>query len=194
MKKNSLKILIAAALVMLVTGTLTGCSSKKESATVATQRIVEAQEMVKTVTLSLAEVKTEGENTKDITLRLTLNNPEKKPITSVQAWLAYNPKVLQGLSIDTDKSAFEIVAPYDNNFDQIAGLVMLGRSSATPVSDKEIVIADLHFKRMAEGAAMIEAYDFRPNLEGHTSANTMLDGSAVNILLKPVSPLVIINN
>jgi len=180
-------------MVVLVTSALTGCTSKKEanneSNNVGVQRIAEAQEMVKAVSISLTEV----ESKDDVTLRLALVNPEKKPITSVQAWLAYNPDVLEGVSIDTKNTAFDIVAPYNNNFDQVAGLVMMGRSSADPVSDKEIVIADLHFKRIAEGAAMIEAYDYRQNLEGHTSANMMLDGTPVNILIKPPTPLLIIN-
>lgn len=180
-------------MVVLATSALTGCTSEKEakneSRNVGVQRIAEAQEMVKTVGLLLTEV----EGKEDITLRLTLSNPEKKPITSVQAWLAYNPDVLEGVTIDTKNTAFDIVAPYDNNFDQVAGLVMIGRSSADPVTDKEIVIADLHFKRIGEGAAMIEAYDFRQDLEGHTSANMMLDGLPVNILIKPQTPLLIIN-
>lgn len=186
---NSIKILIATAMVMLVTSALTGCTSEKDASTVGVQRIAVAQEMKKTVSLSLAKV--QGED--DVVARLMLSNPEKKPITSVQAWLAYNPEVLEGVSIDTKETAFELMAPYDNDFDQEAGLVMLGRSSAEPVSDKEIVIADLHFKRIGDGAAMIEAYDFRQDLEGHTSANMMVDGVPVNILIKPQTPLVIIN-
>lgn len=187
---NSVKILIAGAMVALLTSALTGCASKKqESNSVGVQRISEAKEMIKTVSLSLSEV----ENKDGIVVRLMLSNPEKKPITSVQSWLTYNPKVLEGVSIDTKETAFELMAPYNNNFDQAIGLVMLGRSNAEPVSDKEIVIADLHFKRIGEGAAMIEAYDFRQDMEGHTSANMMLDGKPVNILMEPQIPLVIIN-
>ncbi len=188
MKINSIKILIAAVIIMLASNVLVGCASKDVSE-VGVERIEAAQEMKKTVNLSLIEV--EGED--DMVLRLILDNPEKKPVTSVQAWLAYNPNFLHGVSIDTKVSAFELMAPYDNDFDEIVGLIMLGRSSASPVSDESITIAEIHFDKVADGAVMIEAYDYRHDLTGHTSANMMLDGVPINILLKPQSPLLIIN-
>lgn len=185
---NSVKILIAAAMILIATNVLAGCTPSDVSE-VAMQRIEEAQEMKKNVSLMLTQV--EGQD--DVMVRLALNNPEKKPVTSVQAWLAYNPDTLKGVSIDTSVSAFELMAPYDNDFDHDLGLVMLGRSSASPVMDKEIVIVDIHFERAADGAAMIEAYDYKQTMLGHTSANMMLDGNPINILLKPQSPLLIIN-
>ncbi len=185
---NSVKILIAAAMILIATNMLSGCAPKNVSE-VGVERIEAAQEMKKTVSLSLTEV--EGED--DIVVQLALQNPEKKPVTSVQAWLAYNPNTIKGLSIDTKASAFELMAPYDNDFDHDLGFVMLGRSSATPESGKEIMIAEIHFEKTADGAVMIEAYDFKQTLLGHTSANMMLDGDPINILLKPQSPLLIIN-
>lgn len=189
MKKQSIKILIAAGMVMLATNALTGCTPNGEVSKVGVERIAAAQEMKKTVNLLL----TEAEEGEDMVVRLALDNPEKKPVTSVQAWLTYNPDVLKGVSINTENSAFELMAPYDNDFDHVAGFVMLGRSNATPVDDKEITIAEIHFEKIGEGAAMIEAYDYKQDLEGHTSANMMVDGVPMNILLKPQSPLLIIN-
>lgn len=186
--KQSIKVLIAAGMVMLATNALAGCTPDGEVSEVGAERIAAAQEMRKTVSLLL----TEAEVGEDIVVRLVLDNSEKKPVTSVQAWLTYNPDVLKGVSIDTKNSAFELMAPYDNDFDHEAGLMMLGRSSATPVEDEEITIAEIHFERVGEGAAMIEAYDYRQDLTGHTSANMMLDGVPMNILLKPQSPLLII--
>ncbi|MBU0705611.1 hypothetical protein KJ657_05435 [Patescibacteria group bacterium] len=189
MNLKSVKILIAAAIVVISANLLAGCSPKNVSEA-GMERIAEAQEMKKTVKLSLVQVKADD---KGFVLRLMLDNPEKKPITSLQAWLAYNPDDLKGISIDTAVSAFELTAPYDNNFDNEAGLMMLGRSAVSAVNDKEIVVADLHFGRVSDGVAMIEAYDYKQDLTGHTSANMMLDGAPVNILLKPQSPLLILN-
>ena len=70
---------------------------------------------------------------------------------------------------------------------------MIGRSSAKPVRDEKIMVAEIHFERTGEGAAMIEAYDYRQDLTGHTSANMMQNGTPVNILLKPQVPLPIIS-
>lgn len=186
---NSLKIIIAAVLIIAASNMLVGCTPK-ESSEVGVKRIEEAQEMKKTVNLYLVAVK---DTTNEAVVQLVLDNPEKKPITSVQAWLAYNPSVLKGVKIDVEQSAFELKAPYDNDFDQESGLLMLGRSTAKATKDNKIVVAQIHFERVDEGAAMIEAYDYRQDLTGHTSVNTMIDGAPVNILLKPQSPLPIVS-
>ena len=187
MKFSSIKIIIAATIVLIASNLLVGCTSEASEA--GLKRLEEAQEMKKTVSLYLVA----KEDTSDAVVQVVLDNPEKKPITSVQSWLAYNPEVLKGVSLNTEDSAFELEAPYDNDFDDEAGLVMIGRSSAKPVRDEKIMVAEIHFERTGEGAAMIEAYDYRQDLTGHTSANMMQNGTPVNILLKPQVPLPIIS-
>ena len=184
---SSIKIIIAAVVILAASNLLTGCSS--EPSEVGLKRLEEAQEMKKTVSLYLVAVQDAAD---DAVVKIVLDNPEKEPLTSVQAWLAYNPEVLKGVSLNTEDSAFELEAPYDNDFDQETGLVMIGRSSARPVRDEKAVVAEIHFERTGEGAAMIEAYDYRQDLTGHSSANVMKDGVPVNVLLKPQSPLPII--
>lgn len=181
---KSIKILIATALIMFASNALAGCTPKSASEA-GIQRIAEAQEMKKTVILSLRK----ADDQNGLTFDLMLLNPDEKPLTSVQTWLSYNPDLLKGVSIDTSASAFGLTAPYVNDFDQEAGLLTLGRSNASPVSDKEIRVARVYFEKRHDGVVMIEAYDYRPDLEGHTSANMMVDGSPVNVLLKPQTPL-----
>jgi hypothetical protein len=185
---ESLKILIAAGVLILASSALIGCTPSGNVSEVGIERIEAAQEMKKNVELQLAEV--EGED--DVVVQMLLNNPENRPITSVQAWLTYNPELLKGVSINTSRSAFELTAPYDNDFDHETGLMMLGRSTSTPIEDEQIMIAEVHFTRVSEGVAMIEAYDFKQDLVGHTSANMMFNEAPVNVLLKPESPLLII--
>lgn len=185
---HSIKILIAAAIVLVITNALSGCAPKGVSE-VGLGRIADAQQMKKTVSLSLNEVKGD----EDVTVQLILDNPDNRPLTSVQAWLTYNPDVLKGVSIETESSEFELQAPYDNDFDHEAGLVMIGRSSAVPVLDAEPLVVEIRFERIGEGAAMIEAYDYKQDLQGHASANIMFDGQPLNLLLKPDAPLLIIN-
>lgn len=182
---DSIKVLIAAAVVVLSSSVLGGCSSANISE-VGVQRIQEAHEMKKTVRLNLVEV----EGNHDINLQLTLDNPEKKEITSVQAWLSYNPKLLQGASIDVSNSDFDLMAPYNNDFDSESGLLMLGRSSSVSTSEEKLLVAELKFDRIEKGVAMFEAYDYQPDLQsGHTSVNMMFDEVPLNILLKPEAPL-----
>ena len=70
--------------------------------------------------------------------------------------------------------------------------MMLGRSNSTPVTDKTIHVAVATFDVLDEEGATIDAYDYREDLTGHTSANTVTDGKAYNILVKPDSPAHII--
>ncbi len=185
---NSIKILLAAIIVILASNLLVACSPVGVSEA-GVKRIEEAQTLKKTVQLRLEE-----QIGKDIQLKIILDNPEKMPVTSAETWLTYNPKLLTGLELDTSNSAFELAAPYSNDFDQNAGLVMLGRSTATPIMDAEILIAEIRFKKIVDGAAMIEAYDYKHNLKGHTSVNMMVGNDPLNILLKPESPLFIIED
>lgn len=187
MKFSTLKILIAAAFILVVSSVLSACGSQGNSE-LGVERIQEVQEMKKSVELALTQIEGETDNV----VRITLKNPEKRPVTSVQAWLAYNPDHLRGISVDTTQSAFGLMAPYDNTFDQEGGLLMLGRSNTEPVSDAEIVVADVHFQKITDGTAMIEAYNYRQDISGHSSVNMMLDGAPLNILIKPPSPLIAI--
>lgn len=171
---------------MLASSILTGCGTVHGFSKAGITRIYEAQELKKTAELELLPVPSaEGR----VTLKLVIENPEKKPITSVQSWLSYNPDVLSGAALRTEESPFHIVAPYDNGFDQDAGLVMIGRSTETPVDDEEILVAEIEFEKTADGTAMIEAYDYTSDLTGHSSVNMVIDETPYNILLKPDVPL-----
>jgi len=183
--KQSLKIVLAAVVVMFATNFLTSCDSQ-ESLPIGVQRLEMVQEFKKTVSMELIDLSNEeGE----VNIRIILKNPENSEITSAQTWFSFNPAVLEGLSISTDESDFDFTAPYDQDFDQATGLVMIGRSSADPLSDAEIVVADISFKKVGDGAVMIESYDYKQDLSGHTSVN-MVDGETpYNLLLKPKSPL-----
>lgn len=185
---KSLKIIFAAVIIILVSSYLVGCNLPGVSSEGAA-RIQEAQSLKKTVSMKLVEVP-ESDNVK---LQLVLENPEKEPITSFQAWLTYNPDHLEGVAIHTDESPFELMAPYENDFDDAMGLIMVGRSTKSPITDEEIVALELELNKLSEGVTMIEAYDYKQDLTGHTSVNKVENEAAFNVLLKPDSPLISIN-
>jgi hypothetical protein len=194
------RILIATALIILISGFLTGCDLvTQETGTTATteagrkpsipkQNIEEAQKIIKDVSMKFAS-KQEGNQ---VTVEITLDNPNGKPVTSVESWLSYDPDALSGQKIETADSDF--TAPYDNNFDEVNGLVMIGRANNQPLTAKTINVAEVIFEIMAEGVTMIDAYDYQGNLLGHVSANMMSEDTPYNILLKPESPVLIIQN
>ncbi|MDH5597468.1 MAG: hypothetical protein OEY44_05140 [Candidatus Peregrinibacteria bacterium] len=184
---KTFKILLAALIVLGIANVLTACSPNGASS-VGMERIEVAQVYRKTVELGLREVNSED----GLTLEIVVSNPEGKALSSAQVWLAYNPDQLKGLKLDTSDSAFELMAPYENDFDEELGLVMLGRSTESAISDTEIVLARVSFERLTDGSAMIDAYDYQLDLSGHTSVNTLVEGEPVNVLLQPESPLYVI--
>ncbi|MBU0727734.1 hypothetical protein KKA95_03545 [Patescibacteria group bacterium] len=193
---NPSKILIAAATIILLSSVFSGCGQKAEeftheaAKTTSIQLLEQARQVTKEVSLGF-ETEAKGDQ---VTVKVLLDNPELKPIISVQTWLSYNPKVLKGDKIEVKTSPFTFTAPYANTFDEERGLVMIGRSNDEPIATKTIVVAEVVFDVIGEGAIMVDAYDYRTDLSGHTSANMMLEGWPYNILIKPESPALIIQN
>ena len=185
-------IIIAAATLIIITGLLSGCTlvSKQEPAqkSVAAANIELAAKAKKDVSIRLSADK-QG---KEVTVKIVLDNPNEKPITSVQSWLSYAPEALKGVKINVVDSPFELTAPYDNTFDSVNGLVMLGRSSGTPVTLKTINVAEVVFELEASTTTMVDFYDYRDDLSGHVSANMLVDGVPYNVLIAPASPALII--
>ncbi len=205
---NSKYILIATAVIILLTSVLTGCSlleksSGGETATTKTEitsgpkipkkvndLVMKAAAAKKEVKLMLEAEKSEGK----LVVMVKLDNPEKKPITSVQSWLSFDAAKLKGIELNTDKSDFSLPAPYDNTFDNTNGLMMLGRSNPEAVTDESILMAEVQFEVLTEETIMIDAYDYRDDLTGHMSVNTVIDGTPYNILIQPESPTLIVEN
>jgi len=184
---NSKKIIIATLFIFLVGTLLSGCTSSvgdlHKSAPI--QFLKNIRKVKKDVVLTLKSDR-EGDT---VTVKIILENPAKKPISSVQTWLSYNPDHLNGIDVDVVNSPFALAAPYDNTFDNINGLVMIGRANNEPISDPFIVVAEVSFNVSTDMSAMVDAYDYRNNLSGHVSANMILDDKPYNVLLKPKSPL-----
>jgi hypothetical protein len=187
--------LIIATLVILILGSiLAGCQTVgPKSGGVAQKTPIE--DFVLRAVAAKKEVKLflkADRQGSQVKVSVMLDNPNLKPVTSVQAWLSFNPDQLQGKSVDDKDSAFGLMAPYNNTFDNKGGLVMIGRANPKAVVDKTIKVADLTFDLVKPGTAMLDAYDYQDDLSGHTSANTLVDGKPFNILLKPESPLLVI--
>ena len=169
-----------------MSGCVSSTGSLHESAPV--QFFINMQKAKKDVVLKL-----KSELIEDVVnIKIVLENPSKKPISSSQIWLSYNPDHLEGNTINTVNSPFALTAPYDNTFDNINGLAMIGRANNEPITDPFINFAEITFNIKTDMTAMIDAYDYRNDLSGHLSANMMIDGKPYNVLLKPESPLLTI--
>jgi hypothetical protein len=188
------ELVIATALILILGTLVSGCkvvepgSGKVSKKTSIEEFVMKAVAAKKEVRLALKADRTG--NTLKVTV--TLENPNLRPITSVQSWLSYDPSMLRGKSVESRGSAFSLTAPYANTFDSESGLVMLGRANPQPVMEKSSVVAVLTFDVVKAGVTTLDAYDYQDDLSGHTSANILADGKPFNVLQKPSSPLLVI--
>ena len=188
------KIIIATAILILLSSLLSGCSLVSTNQAVrpsaGEQKIEAIRQVKKSVTMKLLAER-EGNQ---VRVRINLENPERKPVTSVQSWLSYDPRVLTGVKVDATESPFALTAPYDNTFDAVSGVVMVGRSNGIPITDPNITVATVVFTMAQKGVTMVDVYDYKADLSGHASVNIMEQGTPYNILVKPQSPALIIEN
>jgi len=187
------KIIIATLFIFLLAQVLSGCSitttntpTKEASKLIQISKL--GEEIQKTVNLELLSTR-KGDS---VTIQVILKNPKNKAITSSEAWLSFDPSKLQGVNINTDSSDFSLTAPYKEPFDNINGVVRLGRSNGTALTKSSITIAEVTFDVIKQGTTMIDFYDYKEDLSGHASANIVINSQPYNLLKKPVSPALII--
>jgi hypothetical protein len=188
------KIIIATVMLLAAFSALNGCTPEQTAKENGTLHSVAqafnqlAKEVQKDVSLKL-DYKRDGT---DVVVSVFLENPKGKNITSVQSWLAFNPRDLQGKDIMVTDSAFDLAEPRTEIFDAEKGLVMLGRASTKGVSDTVLKVADIRFRANGDVMTLVDAYDYRTDLSGHCSANIVYQGTPYNILLKPSNPALVI--
>jgi hypothetical protein len=104
-------LIIATALILLLGSLLAGCevtapkSGSTAKKTAIEEFVLKAVAAKKEVNLVL-KADRQG---KQVTVTVNLENPNLKPITSVQAWLSYDPAKLQGKTVDAKDSAFDLM-------------------------------------------------------------------------------------
>jgi len=193
---KSIKLIVATAILILVSTYLTSCKLMTPKAEVTettltpVESIEQAVKVIQDVTMRLSA----DRDNSQVIVKIVLDNPNGKSITSVESWLSYDPDALKGERINVVDSPFDFTAPYDNTFDEVNGLVMLGRANSEPITTKTINVAEVVFELLEDGTTMIDTYDYQSDMSGHVSANMLLDGVPYNVLLKPESPALIIQN
>ena len=207
------RIIIATIAIFLVITLLGGCNATTDSAnpssTESDAGINLSSNAVKPVVnktpAKLSEIIVKAEKNVElklkasrqgdtVTVRITLDNPKQQAISAVQTWLTYDPDTLEGVNLSADDSDFKLQAPYENTFDEINGLAMIGHGTTGAVTDKSLNVAEVIFNIKKSGTTMVDLYDYQEDLSGHVSVNTVINDEAYNILLRPKSPALIIEN
>lgn len=199
---ESIKIIIATAFIFLIGSLLNGCGMEQKAPThgVATDSsitITSKKPIIRWPQWVKKEVEIVLESTRvdnELTVKVILDNPNKKPILSVESWISFDPLALEGASIDFSKSPFILSAPYENTFDFINGVAMIGRSNPTPIDETKIIVAEITFNVKADHTTMISFYDYQSDISGHTSCNVLRGNAPVNLCKKPNNPALIVES
>ena len=136
------------------------------------------------------EIQSDGRNA--VTVKVFLHNPDRARMTSARIFIAFDPTVLQGKSIDlTEGLPFDLVAPGELEFDQENGLAKIGVSTLGKVVDSErLEIATIEFSRKKDQFTTLDFFD--PGEKGHTKILGIFNNFVVNLLDSPNVPALIL--
>ena len=116
---------------------------------------------------------------------LIINNPTTHAIHRVRAWLAYDPSILQGESIEID-DAFSLVIPGEQDFSPSEGYAKIGVSTEDDkgIRGGTIGVAHVRFRvlSVATASTIISFYDPGSAPTSHSAVITVENGSNRNIL------------
>ncbi|MEI8230383.1 MAG: fibronectin type III domain-containing protein [Candidatus Peregrinibacteria bacterium] len=101
---------------------------------------------------------------------LVIQNPTLRNIVQARAWIAYNPSILEGISIEP---VLPIPTPGTNIFSQTDGFIVLEDSATTGQEPwvKEVIVAriKMRVKAIPESAGPDVLSFFDVKLDGHTT-------------------------
>lgn len=129
---------------------------------------------------------------------LIINNPTVHPIHRVRAWLAYDPSLLQGESIEIDKK-FPLVIPGEQDFSPSEGYAKIGVSTEDDkgIQGGTVVIAHVRLRvlKNSSPSTIISFYDPESSPTSHSTVITIENGDNRNILTpNPGSLKVLLQN
>lgn len=147
------------------------------------QKVVENEQerfVEKSATLELT---IQEENEAGILAVITLLNPEKKDIQSVQSWVAFPPRIVEGILLEhIETSPFLFEAPGEFMIDNENGLVKISvsKTSKEPTMQKRLDIAKIVFRKNNDTPFQLDFFDKGEN--GKTRVFILDDGKLVDIL------------
>lgn len=129
---------------------------------------------------------------------LVISNPTPHPIHRVRAWLAYDPSLLQGESIEIGKK-FPLVIPGEQDFSPSEGYAKIGVSTEDDkgIRGGIVVVARVRLRilKNSSPSTIISFYDSGSSPTSHSTIITIENGSNRNILTpNPGSLKVLLQN
>ncbi len=124
---------------------------------------------------------------------LVVRNPNGKSIERVRAWLAYDPELLAGDSIEIDPG-FTQPVPDEQIFSSADGFIKIGASTDTASNASTVVVARIrmHVTSVAQAQTIISFFNASADAEGETVVTT-LDGAGEEqgLLFPPLGSLLV---
>lgn len=81
----------------------------------------------------------------ELDMDLVIVNPDRKAISRVSGWIAYDPTILKGEDIEIS-SVFGIPTPGESDFDEDNAVIKIGASTANPAKSAVIKVARIKMK------------------------------------------------
>ncbi len=122
---------------------------------------------------------------------IVVENPRGEPITSVRAWVRFDPQLSEVAELTIDPR-FTLVAPEELTVVQGEGIVRLGAATPQPLRDQEISFASfLVTSRDPAEPGALSFYDWRDDGSGHTGVFAVVGKGKVRSLLGPPPSLML---
>ena len=101
---------------------------------------------------------------------LIIVNAPDQSISRIRAWIAYDPTIFEGVSVEIDP-AFSIPTPGEDGFDTENGLIKIGASTDKPVTDRLIRVARIKLKVVSPTAdsTVLSFDDLSGTPDSHTA-------------------------
>lgn len=123
---------------------------------------------------------------------LVFRNPKSDTIQRVRAWIAYDPSILIGESVEI-KQIFNRPNPEEQTFSPGDGYIKVGASADAPPADSKIIIARIKVKILPSMAnqTVLSFYHPGPEVTTETAVVTTKNGQEQNLLRPPMGSLLV---
>jgi hypothetical protein len=131
-------------------------------------------------------------NGEEIDMDLVIVNPSGQAISRMRGWIAYDPTILQGVSIEMQPS-FTIPTPGESDFDAKNGVLKIGASAQTPQKDKTIKVARIKMKVISTptNKTILSHDDVTGGIESHSAVISSQGSQETNILAPTLGSLIV---
>jgi hypothetical protein len=128
----------------------------------------------------------------ELDMDLVIVNPQGKPVSRVRGWIAYDPTILEGVSVEM-LPAFPVPTPGEADFDAQNGMIKIGASTQGAVSTSVIKVARIKMKVLStpSNSTILSFDDVSGSVQSHSAVITTGGGQEANLLPSTLGSLIV---